>query len=168
MQYFLQQLTQQQPLIMNTETTLLNKIGFENAEIYFSGFCSQGDGASFTADINNHALLTFRDTYSYEMLSNFLFDEICNLVIYDIHTINTHYEHENTKRVSYESCNTDDTEVQLKAVEIHKEFEQLRLELCKQIYAALEKEHDYQQSDTCIKESLQANEIKFKESGEVY
>jgi len=30
----------------------LDAIGFEDAEIHFSGFCCQGDGASFDARVN--------------------------------------------------------------------------------------------------------------------
>lgn len=39
--------------------TALDQVGFENADISFSGFGSQGDGASFTADINVAKLLWF-------------------------------------------------------------------------------------------------------------
>ncbi len=37
----------------------LNQIGFEDAEIQFSGFSSQGDGASFTASINVEKMIRF-------------------------------------------------------------------------------------------------------------
>jgi len=37
----------------------LHQIGFENAKIAFSGFWCQGDGASFTADVNTTVLLQF-------------------------------------------------------------------------------------------------------------
>jgi hypothetical protein len=40
----------------------LDQIGFENAEIAFSGFWSQGDGASFTASVDVVKLATFMGT----------------------------------------------------------------------------------------------------------
>lgn len=40
----------------------LHQIGFENAKIAFSGFSSQGDGASFTADVDLEKLATFMGT----------------------------------------------------------------------------------------------------------
>src|SRR5258708_6719855 len=40
----------------------LDQIGFEHAEIAFSGFWSQGDGASFTASVNVTRLATFVGT----------------------------------------------------------------------------------------------------------
>ncbi len=38
---------------------VLDQIGFENAKIAFLGFWSQGDGASFTANVNMDKLLAF-------------------------------------------------------------------------------------------------------------
>lgn len=40
----------------------LDQVGFENAEIQFSGFGSQGDGASFTADVDLYKLVHFLST----------------------------------------------------------------------------------------------------------
>lgn len=40
----------------------LDEIGFENAQISFSGFWSQGDGASFTSDVNLRKLIAFLST----------------------------------------------------------------------------------------------------------
>jgi hypothetical protein len=40
----------------------LDQIGFENADISFSGFWSQGDGASFTASIDVRKLVDFLNT----------------------------------------------------------------------------------------------------------
>lgn len=41
---------------------ILAEIGFENAKINFSGFASQGDGASFTANLDIAKLITFLST----------------------------------------------------------------------------------------------------------
>lgn len=38
---------------------VLESVGFDNAEVFFSGFWSQGDGACFTADINLETLIKF-------------------------------------------------------------------------------------------------------------
>ncbi len=43
-------------------TNILDKIGFENADISFSGFWSQGDGASFKSDVDVVKLATFLAT----------------------------------------------------------------------------------------------------------
>ena len=44
---------------LDTWKQALASIGFESPEIEFSGFCSQGDGASFTAGIDAKLLLEF-------------------------------------------------------------------------------------------------------------
>lgn len=45
--------------VYSTWKEALDQIGFENADISFSGFWCQGDGASFTATIDPEKLLTF-------------------------------------------------------------------------------------------------------------
>jgi hypothetical protein len=48
--------------VYDTWKSALEQIGFENADISFSGFWSQGDGASFTATIDLPRLLDFMNS----------------------------------------------------------------------------------------------------------
>jgi len=46
--------------------------------------------------------------------------------------------------------------------------EELRVNLCKEIYADLEKEYEYLTSDEAVKEYLAANEVEFLQNGDVW
>lgn len=48
--------------------TLLKQLGFENPKLFFSGFASQGDGASFTADFQ----VPDKDEELVERMANFI------------------------------------------------------------------------------------------------
>jgi hypothetical protein len=45
--------------VYDTWKEALSQIGFENADIHFSGFACQGDGASFTANVDLDKLIAF-------------------------------------------------------------------------------------------------------------
>lgn len=48
---------------------------------------------------------------------------------------------------------------------LQTDLETLRLELCDEIYKALEEEYEYLTSDECVEESLKCNGVKFLEDG---
>ncbi len=45
---------------------ILNSFGFEDVKIFFSGFYSQGDGASFTSSININKFLDYLIINNYD------------------------------------------------------------------------------------------------------
>jgi hypothetical protein len=151
-------------------TEKLESLGFRCPKISFSGFCSQGDGASFevkSCDVakliealkdrsNNYAkykkYLTKVNDYGHIALSTL--------------TVNHHYSHENTKRMDLDTSLASRFK-RLNALldTFVEEVESLRYDLCREIYKSLEKEYDYLTSDEAIKESIEANEVEFLATG---
>lgn len=123
-------------IINNFKGSLENEFGMTNVEIRFSGFGSQGDGASFTGRIID--------------LGTFMEKSTINLMIdFDRHQNN--YVHKNSV----------DTNLEF----IQEDIEYWRKEKCDEIYAALEDEYDYLISDEAIEETILARDYDFDEEG---
>ncbi len=135
---------------------LLRENGFLDAKIEYSGFGSQGDGASFTADIDMNKFLVgkyaaLKDT-DFELKITFSHSRYC---------------HERTKEVV--GCFYHGTEAEgLLIDELVDEVEELRLELCREIYRMLEQEYDYRTSKEYFAEYAENNEYEFLENGDTY
>jgi len=153
----------------------LEKIGFTNAEIHFSGFWSQGDGACFDAHIDiitilNNWLFTadnYRDARKYQrwliLAEHGLLDNAFNIAK---NSYGYHYSHERTRYIDIyfvPDCLSDS-----EAQEVAERLESMRLDLSQEIYKSLESEYDYLTSDEIIAESLIINEYEFTEDGKIY
>ncbi len=148
--------------------------GFEDAEIFFSGFWSQGDGASFKSSVNVHRFLK---NHAMEICTNYV-NNIFNLRDLINATGNYqyidltahidqdgHYCHENTMYVTgYEYTIEEDDNISQQI----QEFLEYKLEdwilehardLARDIYKCLESEHEDRISAEQVIESLQANNI---------
>jgi hypothetical protein len=136
----------------------LETLGFYNVEIQFSGFWSQGDGASFTAwfDTAKKAELNKRlkklaseapdiaeKARSFGFADMKFHEEELEDGRIEVYRSSHHYSHENTI--------TSDNE-DLK--EFARAFSRL-------IYRQLENEYEYLTSDEAVKETLEANEYEF-------
>jgi hypothetical protein len=158
----------------------LSGLGFGDVEIYFSGFYSQGDGASFNhpkawvqgADLSmiaDHMLSCGRLDLKTARRAWRLFD--AGAMSGWIARKNSRYAHEYTcgwdfsvdsRALSFNSrwwqANFfDKLEVQLEAY---------RVELCKAIYRDLEKEYEWLSSYGYIRENLMDSGFKFLSGGE--
>jgi hypothetical protein len=145
----------------------LNKIGFCNAEIYFSGFSSQGDGACFDNDsyhFDLNLLLKNVDLTDEEREKIYNLKDDFELTI---ERIGFHYCHENTRVINLEQFYIEDEDSKNLLYHFENLLEDLRESLCVQIYEDLEKEYDYLTSDDAIYETLQANEYYFEENGKI-
>ncbi len=141
----------------------LGAIGFENAEIFFSGFSSQGDGACFDSDINLDKLARHLNC-NLQRLAPFM-----EYLSGHISTINNHYSHEHTRRFSLDDCLPDNYPCMENYLnDFADSIEALRLELCKALYKELEKEYYFLCSDEQIIESFEANEFVFTKDGKLY
>lgn len=155
------------------ETRALSAMGGDlnyKPEIYFSGFCSQGDGASFKArykyepgaakKIRAHApkdetlhniaarLQRLQKPFFYSLTGR-------------IYTNNSRYCHEYTMQCEayYSIDETRDlSEASAELLEIARDF-------ARWFYKQLEAQNDYMDSNECIDELLEINEYKFLESG---
>lgn len=143
---------------------------FEDVEIYFSGFHSQGDGACFDAKINFNELIkaipkvtlhgkTKNAIIKYN--NDFGVDYEANISKYT-----TRYCHEKTRYFHFAIySNRDNKKFIDKLINIQDEingyFEQLRLDISKDIYSKLQKEYEERTSFKELKEYFEANETFF-------
>jgi len=159
-------------------TELLEKFGFADVEIRFSGFGSQGDGASFTGYVHKPLrVITFMmsDTKSFPIWRKLAEQGMLNMRIDRANGF--YYVHENstTPVVDAESFrdtfapNDEMIEVlhELWDVTIDREyrdfeqaFKEFARTLSRRIYDALEEEYDHLTSDEAVSETLEANDIR--------
>ena len=165
--------------VIENETEDLMTLGLDNVEISFSGFWSQGDGASFTARVND--IPTFIKTIGIEeeILPKVLaaFEEVYEMSIV---RIDSRYVHENTVRFEIEEM--DDTELVILSgfgfgditVDLNDTLEEIGLEAkasswvkskCKEIYRKLEKAYEEEFSDEAAEEWADSMGLRFDEEG---
>lgn len=143
----------------------LNGLGFEDCQIYFSGFWSQGDGASFIGKITDFS--KFLKDSKYLKLRKLIKNE--SIELYGtIETINNHYEHKNTKRFSLSCDEIEEIGEDIDPLinELESEIESKRKDLCDEIYKELEDVYWSLVSDESVRETLVATESEFLEGGE--
>ena len=154
----------------------------EVKDMNFSGFWSQGDGASFTGHVvDNKAFLQAHD------ISEDDYPAIHRLLAYDggfsidITRNSSRYVHENT--VSAEIVAADgfvhilpsddfrdhiisqwDEELMLEYDRLQKEVTGIIRDYCRQLYKSLEDEYDYLTSDEVVWEAIVANELDQEET----
>lgn len=153
--------------------------GIDVDKMYFSGFCSQGDGACFEGSVNDWELMLKSIGYTDPVLAKFADD---NWAFYSTHS--GRYHHSNCMSFNDPLEGTGETEEWLISVYgpvaddddlrnhvwaaklTQFDFEQIHNELCEafksradDLYKMLENEHDYLTSEECILESLHANDM---------
>lgn len=147
----------------------LEPMGYDDIKINFSGFYSQGDGASFTALID-----TARYIKTHKLQKEFpliyKYPETCRI---SLERITHHYSHKMTVKTS-SSCygnsafpqnKNDRLENEVDALE--KLIERERINLCHDLYGDLEKDYDGLREDEAIIDTLEANEYDFDEDGKI-
>jgi hypothetical protein len=152
----------------------LEKFGVYKPEINYSGFWSQGDGASFTGTIDSEDILVLLTSLKVLKKFRYLVDNLrkgnIDLSV-SIDRISSHYSHENTCRTYLDwrvsSDHVDYDLVASRARELEEYLEEWRVDTCHEIYKDLETEYDYQTSREQIIETLEANEYEFDEDGDI-
>ena len=143
--------------ILENFKELLDIIGFNDIEIFYSGFCSQGDGACFTGffdypqDINEVLKQVKESHLDYileddkDIIENFkkLPKEFYGQETESVYKIASRYQHENTVRT--------DNEILTEVVR----------DLSRLIYRELESQWDYIHSDDYIEELINCNGYEF-------
>lgn len=150
----------------------LEAMGFDSPDISFSGFWSQGDGASFTSkhvDIEKF-LASQKAKTRFKALLRVLETDTFRLEV-EVERIDTHYSHEYTVRGNVEAYDYSDKGKHEKAEAEAQELEALLTEtvrkLSKQIYRDLESEHEGLTSDEAVIDTIKANEYTFRSNGEM-
>ena len=139
----------------------LEKAGFHGAQIYFSGFWNQGDGACFDAECNTDDLVKDLDPKFKQLHS-----DVDITISIQSNSYANHYSHERTRYIDidiYKDNITPDQDSMLD--ELQAIIEQKRLDLCRAIYKDLENEYEYRTSDEALIEDAEANEWTFNEQG---
>ena len=141
----------------------LHEAGFYGAQIYFSGFWNQGDGACFDAECSTDDLIKDLDTKFKQLHS-----EIDVNISIQSNSYATHYSHSKTRYIDIDSYQRNLTkEQEFLMDELGAIIEQKRLDLCRAIYRDLEADYEYRTSDEGLIEDAEANEWLFNESGEM-
>jgi hypothetical protein len=160
-------------------------IELDKGEPSFSGFCSQGDGASWTGRyrpqvlgyaglaplyIYDRAPAKIREHAPEDKELHRIADELCLLArIYGpvyaiVSRSSSYYSHSHTMQIgSWEYCD-EEIDMDDVASEIQDHIETTLIDLFRDLadwlYKVLENEHDYLTSDEAVIESLEANEIE--------
>lgn len=139
--------------------------------IYWSGFCSQGDGASFSGDYHYNAAAPakIRAHAPQDNELHRIADELSALQLRNAFglcariTQSGHYYHSNTMDVEVHDARNED-----RAITGGDDYElrQLMRDLADWHYKQLDAENDDRQSDECVDENIEANEYMFDEEGD--
>jgi len=165
----------------------------ENMDISYSGFWSQGDGASFTGTLNSawaleHLVDHYEDgddktVLAQTMLSGVKYSNVVSVVMFleylevEFQRNSSHYVHENT--CSTELVSADWSSHVLENEELYNAFdpllskfveviEEYRRNLCHAIYDRLDNAYAESTSEENIIEYFNENGFLFEESGDAY
>lgn len=146
-------------------TDRLEKEGYKDIEVRFSGFGSQGDGASFTAEVDIRKYLKASGwTRQYPELLRYEDDiEIC------VERIDNQYSHEGTIQADYVQVGDDATDAAISEAErlvehIHREAR----ELSRSHYRTLQRSYEDLTSDEHIEEMLMTDDYEFRADGSMF
>ena len=137
--------------------------GFLNIEIAFSGFWRQGDGASFTADIDIHKMNEYYKLGLKKSVCDIINEYCCPRV----RRGTSRYSHEHTCSIDWDGFGHYNHCPRLeKLIEnTMNTIEGIRLDLSKELYSNLEGEYNHLTSDAVIKKVLVENDYLFTING---
>lgn len=146
--------------------TILEEMGFSNAKIAYSGFCSQGDGASFTCDnwqYKKGMLANIKQSYPTWESLHLIAKELQSLskktgysLEFSIYRTSHRYCCENT--IACDFWNDYDEKVQDCVGDAVKK-------LCKTLYDSIEEAYYDATSDKAIEDFYTSNDYLFDEEG---
>lgn len=141
----------------------LNKLGYKEAVIHFSGFYSQGDGACFDAKPDLR-MLRLKKGMKFRPIDHLIRNEY---LYGKIDGYSNHYCHERTRRFEIIDQLADISKQQSMLItELEDLIEKDRLAICRQIYHELEAEYDYLTSDDHVIETLKGGDYLFEINGD--
>lgn len=155
---------------LNEWTEKLEKLGFMNPKINFSGFWSQGDGASFTCDVIDIKLVAETSKLFKQREINALYALWNNGYIEANIERNTHhYYHSRTVTLNFYDGKmyTNWKHLQKIVDKLSDYLSDIIIDLSDEIYTDLENEYNYLTSELAILETIQANDYEFDENGDI-
>lgn len=136
----------------------LEALGFYDLEFSFSGFSSQGDGASFTGKMEDF-------TQVMKQITGLDQDYSQTDRTWEIYRISSHYSHERSTSHNFEIYSDREEN------ELDGWFEGVLkiwyITTCQQFYRELEKEYEGLTSDESVRNMLIANHYEFDETGKM-
>lgn len=163
--------------VIEDEEAKLNELGYKDIKIFYSGFYSQGDGASFEAVITDQVLKRVLDENKdkFPILSKERHQYLLDFINVTIIRTNFHYYHENSRSINLEYNlygldkrinNLDSLNSEILRLEDCLEAE--RKELSKAIYKSLKEAYESILEEENIINNIIANEYLFLETGELF
>lgn len=152
----------------------LTSIGFIEPEINYSGFWSQGDGASFTCKWIDFSLLISSMIYCYgyypPMLDKALYFAEVGYIHGGINRTSYHYSHKNTVSLSLEMDIYQDVKGVWERLEsdLYDSIQEYSKDLMREIYHDLEKEYEDVSSREYIMEEIDNLELLFYKNGRIF
>jgi len=165
--------------VIENETEDLEALGLDNVEIAFTGFWSQGDGASFIGRVNDIPAFIKTIGITDEILPKALeaFEEVYEM---EIVRTDSRYFHENTVRFEIEEM--DDPEILVMTgfglgdvtLNLNNILEEIGFEdkaskwvkdKCKEIYRKLEKAYEGEFSDEAAEQWADSMGMEFDKGG---
>lgn len=145
-------------------------LGFFVKDIRFTGFWSQGDGASWCGlyrtdwmQLDKAKEYAPNDEYIGEIINELASLALVGRQMWDVRYSSYRYCHENTMDVDYVD-NEADMEI---AENVHDTVERVVKRFAKWIYWSLESQYEYLVSEEAIGEYLMGNDYEFDENGDV-
>jgi len=149
--------------IVDDEKEALDKEGYTDAEIFFSGFSSQGDGASFTCHVDLEKWLANSKLKT-------KYKSIIDKADYEIEK-GGNYEHEYTMGIDLTGYYDMDEKQEKLANELADIILEDAREHARAIYHRLENEYNeyYEQaSDEAVIDALERNDDEFTADGKIF
>lgn len=147
----------------------LAKMGYEDSEIMFSGFWSQGDGASFTATVDLEKWLKDnRLATKYRKLLNVWKEGQVNVKITRSTAMNYVHEYMMDAEVELDFSIDHPKDVEKQAEELQETMTEFAREVARKIYKSLEESYNYHSSEDAAVEEITANEWEFTKEGKVW
>jgi len=151
--------------------------GFQDVEIMYSGFWSQGDGASFTGWIPSDNMWRFVN----EILGFKYPPVVLDCLTIQVERNQSRYYHENSVDVEVDYDSREDViedfplgmEVPFTyrlpdiVEEVDKKAAEWVKSRCREIYNKLEEEYEAQVVDEAVKDTLLANDYEYDEEGNI-
>lgn len=135
--------------------------------IYYSGFWSQGDGACFEGDYRYKAgaAKAIREYAPQDTELHRIADQLQAVQRQNFYQLRATCSH--SGRYYHSGCMSVDVyRYDEKSHDAEDDIAQLLRDFADWIYAQLEKEYEYQNSDDTVDENIRANEYEFYENGE--
>ena len=156
----------------------LEEFGFIQPQIFFNGFCSQGDGACFECkSIDLERAWKFftlqmakTDNWINRKLKHheaWLYDYLYNYVSFEIQCVNSRYSHENSQTVSSYCYKPTRGLLDKFYTAFENWLEEFRRGLCMELYHNLADQYNHLISEKAIKETIEANEYEFFPDGKI-